>query len=87
MITYDSAESFLDELEYHVGLMGADGAMELWYKCEELEQPLAGTLDENTLSVLNRVLQETYCHALDTFVDALKWTLLGPEDGDAAEGK
>lgn len=76
MDTYGSVEEFLDELEYQVGMIGSDGARELWYKCEDLEEALDGSLDENTLSVLNRVLQETYCHALDTFVEALRFTLL-----------
>lgn len=76
MVKYDSVKNFLDELEFQVGLMGSDRAQELWYKCEDLEESLGCSLDEDTLSVLNRIQQETYLHAIDTIVDALRFTLL-----------
>lgn len=57
-------------------------SQELWSRCETAEECLEGRFDEMTLSVLNRIAQESYYQAIDTMIAALRATLLEDDDDE-----
>lgn len=82
MTVDDAARDFLLDLKINVNELAERDALRLWAECEYVEEPIADRFDEITLSVWNRIQHATYFKALDTFLEALKLTLLGPEEED-----
>lgn len=79
---YDAARDLLRDLEINVNELAERDSVQLWRECEHVEEPIADRYDELTLSVLNRIQQASYYKALDTFIEALKITVLGLEEED-----
>lgn len=78
-------EVFYYNLQENLETLAFNDAQQLWYDCERVQQPVTKHFDPITLSVFNRMQQETYYKALDTFMAALKLTLFEPDVFDKEE--
>lgn len=67
--------NFYYDFQVHLGCLAEKDAQQLWLDCEHIQQPISNRFDPITWSVFNRMQQETYYKALDTFMNALKLTL------------
>ena len=85
MTAEQSARRFLLDLRSEVqGLTGV-GCEALTKQVYYVAEDILDTTDPILIKVLCRLLQDTYCLALDTICEALEVVLLGPREDDDEE--
>ena len=85
MTAEQSAREFLTDLRSEVrGLTGV-GCEALTKQVYYVAEDILDTTDPILIKVLCRLLQDTYCLALDTVCEALEVVLLGPREDDDEE--
>ena len=85
MTAEQSARRFLLDLRSEVQGLTGDGCEALTKQVYYVAEDILDTTDPILIKVLCRLLQDTYCLALDTVCEALEVVLLGPREDDDEE--